>query len=245
MIVKNLIGNSVKKDQEFLFREKWIRWVLDFSQKDLAKLSSVELRNLKEKVVYFCSDRPNEDRFGELEERSVDFSLLTPGEIEGVTEDEKGNPINLRKLQKGVIYFLNAVNDSTENEPTALPKMSSYIVPSAQGLSIYRYPKTDSPKNWLLLNFVELIQRSRTSPIKKCIGCGRFFSHLTKKEKIYCDSSCAARSIMKIKREKIYQDTEEHEKFNKKAREYQYGRYHDDMKEKLGKNVNVGRKESS
>jgi hypothetical protein len=77
----------------------------------------------------------------------------------------------------------------------------------------------------LIVNFVNLIENLEINPIRKCKGCKRYFLNLTKREKIYCNSSCASRSIQRENREEIYQDPKKHEAFLKKWRKYQKERY--------------------
>jgi hypothetical protein len=234
----------MKKDGDLAFRKKWIQWVLNFAQMDLKSLPQSRMKTLKEEIAYFCSERVFEESGEELGESWEGFedslSLATPGEYEAVTEISDRE---LSKIQKSIFKFLKALYNIHESEePIPLSEMSSVIAPSFQGFKIYRYPKTDSPKDWLILNFIGLIERFETYPIKKCKGCQRFFLHLTKIEKVYCTSSCAARSIQREKLKIIYENPKKHQAFLKKWRRYQKERYEERMKAICGPNVQVGRK---
>jgi hypothetical protein len=242
----------MKKDGDLAFRKKWIQWVLDFAQMDLSSLPLSRRKTLKEEVAYFCSERPLEESWEEFED-SLHLAPLTPADYEGVTEvDDRGELVDLNKIQKYAIHFLKALNNihKPRREDRAieriivkyLPNMSSFIVSPFPGtFKIFRHPRIPTPQNWLILNFIRLIEKSETYPVKKCKGCGSFFLHLTEIEKIYCTSSCAARSIQKAKREKLYQDPQEHKRFLEKWRKYQRERYEKRLEAKLGPNVRIGR----
>lgn len=245
----------MKKDGDMAFRKKWIQWVLDFAQMDLKSLPPGNLKALKEEVAYFCSERPLEETWEEFED-NLHLAPLSPADYEGITEiDDRGKSVDLNKIQKYAITFLKKLDNIHEprREDRAiqrilikkdLPNMSSYIVSPFPGtFKIFREPRMPSPQNWLILNFIRLIEKSETYPVKKCKGCGSFFLHLTKIEKTYCTSSCAARSIQKAKREKLYKNPKEHKKFLKKWRKYQKERYKERLKAKLGPNVKVGRED--
>jgi hypothetical protein len=243
----------MKKDGDLAFRKKWIQWVLDFAQMDLNSLPLSRMKTLKEEVAYFCSERPLEGDWEEFEE-NLHLAPVTPGDNEGVTEIDDGvESVNLSEIQKYAIDFLRALNriHKSRREDRAierkfvrhLPEMSSYIVSPFPGtFEIRRNPTTSNPENWLILNFIGLIERFETYPIKKCKGCDRFFLHLTKIEKVYCTSSCAARSIQREKREKLYQDPKKHKTFLKKWRKYQKKRYDEKLKARLGTNIKVSRR---
>lgn len=247
----------MKKDGDLAFRKKWIQWVLDFAQMDLNSLPPGKLKVLKEEVAYFCSERrPDEsweERWEEFED-NLHLAPLTPVDNERVTEiDYGGESVNLSEIQKCAIDFIKVLNDihkpRREDRPIErylvkyLPEMSSYIVSPFPGtFEIRRSPTTSTPENLLILNFIGLIERFDPYPIKKCKGCDRFFLHLTKIEKVYCTSSCAARSIQREKREKLYQDPKKHKTFLKKWRKYQKKRYDEKLKARLGPNIKVSRR---
>jgi hypothetical protein len=235
----------MRKDGDLVFRKKWIQWVLDIAQIDLKSLPQGNLKTLKEEVAYFCSKSPFEESWEEFEE-NLHLAPLIPADNEEVTGiDDGGESVNLSEIQKCAIDFIRALNSihKSRREDRAierilvrhLPEMSSYIVSPFSGIfEIRRAPTKPTSENWLILNFIGLIERFEPYPIKKCKGCDRFFLHLTKIEKFYCTSSCAARSIQREKREKLYQDPKKHKAFLKKWRKYQKKRYDEKLNARLG-----------
>ena len=101
----------------------------------------------------------------------------------------------------------------------------------------------------MILNFVSLVEKFETYPVYKCKGkskageCGRYFLNLTKREKSFCTSSCASRSIQMEKREELKR-TGQWEAHVSKMKKYQKKRYKERMRAKLGPNVQIGRKRS-
>jgi hypothetical protein len=82
-------------------------------------------------------------------------------------------------------------------------------------------------------------------PIKwigKCKGCERFFLNPSERKKVYCNSSCASRSIVRTKREDLKKDPKKYEAYLKKQKMYMRKRYQNMRKAQLGPNVRVGKK---
>jgi hypothetical protein len=78
--------------------------------------------------------------------------------------------------------------------------------------------------------------------VRKCKGCDRFFLNPTEREKLYCNSSCAARSIAKDKREKLRKNDTKYKAYLKKQRKYMKKRYIKMRQDQFGPNVQVGTK---
>lgn len=78
--------------------------------------------------------------------------------------------------------------------------------------------------------------------IQKCKGCDRLFINPTERTKMYCNSSCASRSIAKEKREELKKDPKKYKAFLKKQKKYMKKRYNEMRKAQLGPNVRVGKK---
>ncbi len=214
----------MKKDKDLEFRKKWLRWLLDFAQMDLGSLSEQKRRMLVGEIHFFCSEdllRKSWDKDG----HSVD--LLEKGEYEALSE--KVEPSRIQKKLIKRIKEMNAIQGPRKNQNfyyDDLPNTSSFIVSPSEGrFEIYRTPTKTTAENRAIVNFVNLIENLDTYPIKKCKGCERYFLNLSKREKIYCTSSCASRSIQREKREEIYRNEEKHEAFLKEWREYQKKRY--------------------
>jgi hypothetical protein len=236
MISHVIGGNIMKKDKDFDFRKKWIRWALDFSRMDFQESTLKTLKNLKEEIAFFCSERPREESEEHWQGFIHALSLLTEEEYKQVTEIDYPE---LKRMKENTLKLLDDLNKT--NVIIDIPQSSSFIETSIHGLKIYRLPENDSREDWFILNFVGLIEKFETYPIKKCKGCYRFFMHLTKIKKEYCSSSCASRSIQKAKREAIYLDRDKHIAFNEKMNKYQQERYKEKIKARLGQKVSVGR----
>jgi len=78
--------------------------------------------------------------------------------------------------------------------------------------------------------------------VQKCKGCDRFFLNPTEREKFYCNSSCASRSIAKDKRKNIKENQRKYKAYLKKQRKYMQKRYIKMRQAQFGPNVRVGRK---
>ena len=87
-----------------------------------------------------------------------------------------------------------------------------------------------------------LLDGTRIQWIQKCKGCNRFFLNPTERTKMFCNSSCTSRSIMRMKREELRKHPKKYNAFLKKQREYMRKQYERMMKAQYGPNVKVGRK---
>jgi hypothetical protein len=224
---------------------------------DLNSLSPKTKRNLLGEMSYFCSEKFIEEDWDEYE-RSLE--QLTLQEYEDLTEiDEMGKVIDISKIQEQAIEFLDSMNHIYKPRRkdraierifvlNGLPDMTSYIKSSGEGrFEIERSPKEPVPENWLILNFIGLVEKSETYPIRKCKGeskdgkCGRYFLNLTRREKLFCTPSCASRSIQAEKRDRLRKEGE-WEVYVSKMKKYQRERYKERIRAKLGRNIYVGRK---
>ncbi len=98
--------------------------------------------------------------------------------------------------------------------------------------------------NWsqFILNFCALLNNVPTKWIQKCRGCNRYFLNPSERGKIYCNSSCASRSITRQRYEELRSDPQKYEAHLKKHRKYSSERYRRSRMEQFGPNIKIGRK---
>jgi len=237
----------MKDKTHLLHKKQWIQWVLDFAEKDSNSLSPQARRNLSAEVNYFCSENFLEEDWDEYEQRQ-DLTEFT----------EEGKAVNITNIQEKAITLLNSMNliHRPRREDRAierilvlqeLPDISSHIVSQRKGtFEIVRHPSSPSPENWLVLNFLSLIDKFENYPIHRCQGknkdkeCGHYFLNLSKREKLFCTPSCASRSVQAEKREELRRSGK-WKTYLKKMRKYQKDRFDRKQREKAGPNVRVGR----
>jgi hypothetical protein len=88
-----------------------------------------------------------------------------------------------------------------------------------------------------------LLDGASTQWIQKCKGCSRFFLNPTKREKMYCSSSCASRSIVKTERQKIKEKyPKKYGAYLEKQRELMRNQYEKKKKARLGPDATVKRR---
>jgi hypothetical protein len=102
---------------------------------------------------------------------------------------------------------------------------------------------TEGLEDWAISNFSKLIEDLGVDSINKCKGCGRYFVNFTKREKVYCNASCASRSIAQMKRNELRKHPKKYKAYLKKQKEYMRKKYVEFRKAQFGPNVKVGRKE--
>lgn len=90
--------------------------------------------------------------------------------------------------------------------------------------------------------FLRLLSDVPPGWIKKCEGCRHFFLNPTEREKVYCNSSCASRSIARMKRKELRKHPRKYKAYLKKQLGYSMKRYRELKKAQLGPNVKVGKK---
>ena len=66
--------------------------------------------------------------------------------------------------------------------------------------------------------------------------------NLSKRKKVFCNNSCASRSIARQKREELKKDRKKYKAFLVESRKYQRERYEKMRRTQLSPNVIVGRK---
>jgi hypothetical protein len=241
----------MKNNMELVFKKKWLQWALDFAQMDLGSLSEQKRKALVEEIGFFCFRDFSESSWDEYQHT---FDLVTQEEYDALLKD-----VDPLKIQKKLVEFLKKLDHihepRSQDAPTErtyvyeLPRMAAYITSSYEGeFQIRRFPEENIPDNWLIPNFVNLIEGFETYPVRKCKGknkdkeCGRYFLNFSTRNKVYCTPSCASRSIQAEKREELKR-TGRWKAYLRKMKKYQKERYKERIKAKLGPNVKVGRKE--
>ena len=239
------------KEKTNLNFKKWIQWLLDFVQMDLKALSPLKRKNLFAEIAYFGSEKYLKMDWDEFEQS---IEQLSQEDYKVLFEANDKGELDLLKIQKNTGEFLDKMDSIQKSRRkdrlverilvTYLPRWVSYITSPYQGaFEIIRHPTKETPENWLILNFLRLIEGLETYPVRRCKGCSRYFLHLTKIKKLYCTSSCASRSIQRMKRDKLREDPKKWQAFLRESKKYQRKRYKESMRAKLGPKVKVGRKE--
>lgn len=132
--------------------------------------------------------------------------------------------INLGELQQAlmpVVKFITSLASRPNGKLGApvfrfsqnLPDVGFAIEPGETGhFEIVNYQPDDYLSN-AVWNLAKLIDHLPIESLIMCKGCRKFFIDLTKKKKIYCNSSCAARFYAQAWRE----DLREHHRRKYKA----------------------------
>jgi hypothetical protein len=236
----------MNRSKELIFKKKWLQWVLDFIQTDLNSLSGIKKRMVAIELTYICSKWFFKWSFEEfelfnatarLEEWLIEKKegLQAMFEIQGIfksfLETIKGLPTSehpLYQLPEKISYF--SVR-SSEPEPAFSDLNKPFFF-------IQSAPKKGTLENWGITNISELIYGLRFKLIIKCKGCSRYFLNFTEREKLYCTTSCASRSIAKVKRDELKEKhPKKYKAYLKKQQKYSRQYYRKKLKELLGPNV--------
>jgi hypothetical protein len=143
-----------------------------------------------------------------------------------------------RKIQKGLRSILEAFEDrplpakGTTRASYKLGDTLSKIVLVDYFTSIEPWfdvkviPKAQEDVVTLAkLHLAQLLRGLPLHSVTKCRGCKHYFLNLTERNKIYCNSSCASRSIARMKRGEIRKDPMIYEAYKEKQRQYMRERY--------------------
>jgi len=223
----------MKKNQERVvsnFKKKWIPFMLDFAQADLRKVDVAKLTSYQKGLNFLSSpfaERFDEDGF-ENHRRSGGYQK------ENMEIDDTLKKILFKRFQprfKWISKYMGR-KDKTDARQYLLHhvKTNSFLYinrhwgkdnfviehqldPGEQDQSLRRINKA-------VFFFMRLLDGLPISSIRKCIGCGHYFLHLTKREKEYCNPSCASLSIQRKKREDLRENhPRKYKAFLKKQRE--------------------------
>ncbi len=251
----------MKSNRNVEDRKKWLQWVLDFIQTDLQSLSRKQPGKLIEELVFFTSaEFPSrspiyedfdyyEDHYfppaeKRIEELKVRFTLVDSDMV---------------KIQENLRSMLQSLQDniSTGSQPEwkdyelceslVILSTGSYFTGNEDKFQMRYRPKDDNENDlaaWAKVHLAELLGGLPVHAITKCRGCNTYFLNLTEKKKIYCNSSCASRSIQKEKRKKLKEENPDgYRAYLTKQNKYSTALYRKKIKAKLGRKVKVGRKQ--
>jgi hypothetical protein len=102
-------------------------------------------------------------------------------------------------------------------------------------------PKNYSYRDWAILNLSRLMDGVYINAIRNCNGCGRYFLNTSAREKLYCNSLCASRSITRMKYEERKKHPRKYKAYLKKQNEYSMARYRKMRMLQMGPNVKIGK----
>lgn len=105
-------------------------------------------------------------------------------------------------------------------------------------------PKDYSYRNWAILNLASLMDQLSIYAIKRCEGCNRYFLNASARQKIYCSSSCASRSIAHKKYEELKKNPRKYKAHLKKYRKYSEERYKRLREMQYGPNVKIQKRKN-
>lgn len=203
------------------FKKKWIPFVLEFAQTDLKKVNEAKLSSYRKGMEFLKStfaERFDEDGYWRSEEY----------EKKNMEIDDTLMKILLERFQSRFEWISKYMGRKDKTDARQYPL---HLVITNSTLYINRhwgkdnfviehhlYPTKQNESarrmNQAVFFFMRLLDGLPVSSIRKCIGCGHYFLHLTKREKEYCTPSCASRSIQEGKRKKLKNDhPRKHKKF--------------------------------
>lgn len=244
---------------------KWLSWLMDFCNLDIKSVSKLKRLELYFALRNF--DTPNFEVWIEDYEKwlpklkSVDLPPIIWDPIP-LIQDKMRSFLNKVILSAENIYiekydFSYLPLPDLDRKPVLLFSQSDAIklkYVESKVLEIFRdqkkmnryleygYKATESivpllPLDYFIISLGEGLDGVPPKWIQKCKGCGSFFLNPTERGKIYCNSSCASRSITRMKREKLYQDPKKREAYRKKMREIMRKKYEASQKAKGYKKI--------
>lgn len=169
-------------------KKKWIQWVLDFAQSDFSSLPKARRDELVQQGSQFLSirfagntvsvDTEWQSFFKRvhkpvLRAKLDSFQIALKGMVKWMIEprgEYRLPPVEYSLTTFDRRFYKNVVHDLIHEQ---------YL----ERLAIH--------------NFSDLIHGIEFGSIKICKGCGRYFVELTKRGKVYCNNSCASRSIQR------------------------------------------------
>jgi hypothetical protein len=105
-------------------------------------------------------------------------------------------------------------------------------------------PQSYSERDWAILNLAKLMDGFNIGAITRCKGCGRYFFNASAREKIYCSSSCASRSIAHKKYEELKKNPRKYKAHLKKYRKYSEERYKRLREIQYGPNIKIQKRKN-
>lgn len=217
--------------RELAFRKKWVEWVIAFTQIDVDSMAEPMKKRFMEEAAFFAS--PYVGTFDEstfrrrVEEGKTDILMIK---------------IDLKKIQQALTPIVRWLISNAQIKNVAnglfidhkLEGILSILALDKDQTGIDRiviahtpnYQSANSPleKN-AELNFSELLTGLPIHSVKKCEGCGKYFLHVTQRQRRFCSPRCYSRCFFNQKMEKLRKNTRKHESFKKKRADYMRKRY--------------------
>jgi hypothetical protein len=186
----------MKRDMALNFKKRWIPFVLEFAQANLRKANEAQLSRYRRGMIFLSSafaERFDEDGFEDSWRRRLDPDL------------------DLRKIRSGFEWISKYMGrkDKTDAVEYMLHHVKTISVLyisrhlGRDNFVIKHHLQEESLVNRTTFFFMRLLDGLPVSSIRKCIGCGHYFLHLTKRGKEYCTPSCASLYIQRKKREDL------------------------------------------
>ena len=216
------------------FRQKWLDFVLEFVNSDLASMRDKEKESLVWKLVAFELRgifREEWNDIGAMPDDPRVYSEILEGARKGYG---KGDREFFGKIQPNLVAELfdiqvglrevieKLVNLKNDKNNVPLPNAGPFLALDRTGrYDLSLQPIQYTRANSIILSLAKLINGLDGSALMKCFGCGRYFANLSKREKKFCNSSCASRSIVRSKREELKKNKKKYAAYKKAQREYQ------------------------
>jgi hypothetical protein len=171
------------------------RWFLDFIYTDIASLS-----DQKKKLLLFNLL----DRAYVTPLNSFAATLASSSLIREIFEIQA-------KLKDCFSAIIKEADGKTQNSGYDLvktviskgftTKVSVILAGSnKEGLKLSCETRTDPDEDKPLLDFLRSVSGIRLDNLKKCPECERYFLHLSKRKRIFCDNKCASRYLTRQRR---------------------------------------------
>lgn len=218
-----------------------LEWYMEFISEDLTALSDLDLSIRALQVEHYVTkyafspsldSRPEErpdpllgphDKFPRIQSRDPirwkDVLLEIQSELKGFLEllmsAESGKTIDVEKVQLEI-----GSKDGT-----------FCIGHSPLGFSRYGWFEPHTMAQMAKISFSHALEGIPKDAVKTCKNkeCGRYFLHLSRKPKYYCNPKCTSRDLSRKRREK------DPEAYRKKQREIMRKKYKEKKAEELGK----------
>jgi hypothetical protein len=211
------------RDVNLNFKKRWIPFVLEFAQANLKKMDERYLASYRKDFLFLSSP---------LAEKFNDYEFKERWE-NGLNQDVDLDLAGLQSELKKVLKFWRRKNDTrTRSRILYYVKTLSclYIERDLQKNDhftmrqhlLYDKGQDESLKRIqdVIFFFMKLLVGLPLSAIRTCHGCRRYFLQISEREKIYCNSACASRSIQREKREDLWKNhPRKYKAFLKKQRE--------------------------
>jgi hypothetical protein len=241
---------------------KWLNWVMDFCNSDIKSVSTFKKLELYFALKHFIPGGRFEAWVDDYEKwlpklKSINLPSTIWDPVLLIQDEMRSFLAKLvdivEKIGSGKAHFAYIPLPDLNLKPVlqlyhrsdvfSLGYVQSKIVELARdekeynkvallGIKAYRSVTPLLPSEHYIYNLGRRFDGVPLKWIKKCKGCGKFFLNPTEREKIYCNSSCASRSIARTKRERLYKNPKKREAYRKKMREIMKAKYEASQKAK-------------